>query len=41
VIVTLVGLALAIVGACMWAENVKKRKAREASEDSQAEDHRQ
>jgi hypothetical protein len=38
VIITLVALAAAVVGACMWAENVKRRKAREAAENEQHRD---
>jgi hypothetical protein len=32
-ILAIVGVAVAFVGACMWAENVKRRKAREATKD--------
>jgi hypothetical protein len=38
VIITLVGLAVAVVGACVWAENVKRRKAREAAKEDQPGD---
>jgi hypothetical protein len=40
VIIVIIGLTVAILGALMWADNIKKRKAREAAKDDQSDNER-